>query len=150
MASTETIFTRKNQSDPSLQLNDDAADITFWCDDHSIRAHKRVLISASPYFDKIFASTSHESSAVSVILVGLDYAGLVDVLTFIYEGNIALPFDRLELFKKAAVALKIVLGSDSDPANQNDLKAGENSSKDGEPEDAGDGNEAIGRGNGMY
>lgn len=88
----------------SRHPNDEYTDFTLQCGEKEVRCHKFVLATASPYFEELFLSGSSQDS---VCLPAMEYNGVMDVLTLIYDGVVSVEKDRLQGFEHAERTFKI-------------------------------------------
>lgn len=81
----------------------------------SVKAHKVILASCSPYFRKIFSE--HTSDNAIFIMYGVTFAQLKDLIALIYKGCIDIPSDHLssvfELAEELEVSGILVEGKDT-------------------------------------
>lgn len=111
MTTTERVFIFKNRhyrdTFKSLRANGEFCDVTLMCENWSIRAHKSILASASPYFHEVLNGVSTASPII--IINDVRYDDLLAIVTYIYEGMVVLPENQCESFKIVAQMLEIDL-----------------------------------------
>ena len=89
-----------------LLSDKDFTDVTLACDDgKQIQAHKVILSSCSPMFNKILKNNPHQHPLV--YLNGIRFSELQCLIKFIYLGQTEVEQDYLEMFMKAAIDLQI-------------------------------------------
>ena len=95
-----------------LKNDEDFADVTLACDSNlaSVRAHRLVLASCSPYFRRILKEHADggQSGDPPVIILNEVEPDILDALmTYMYHGQVFLGEDRLPRFFRTAVGLEI-------------------------------------------
>lgn len=114
------VFKWKNRSDKitkwfrSHRVDDDTADITLCCAGGQVRCHRFVLAAASPYFDEMFENGNIQDT---ICFLRMTIEDLLYVLTFIYDGSVALPNDRVQSFEEAARKFRIDIEEDNVASN---------------------------------
>ena len=95
-----------SQSFRVLRREEDFYDVTLVSDDETqIPAHKLVLAASSSFFKSILKRNSH--SHPLLYLSGVDSKSLGFVMDFIYEGEVQICQDDVDIFLEVAKKLKI-------------------------------------------
>merc|ERR1739844_848328 len=71
----------------TLWKNEAFIDLTIVCDDDHIAAHKLILSSSSPVFERILSRNLNQSSHSILYLKGIKKRDLEHLLDFIYSGE---------------------------------------------------------------
>lgn len=83
-----------------LYNDEQLTDVTIYCKDGSIKAHKLILSTSSPYFHKIFTENTKDHPIL--FLHGVSFQTLHDMVELIYKGNVeVLPEDLSPLYNLA-------------------------------------------------
>lgn len=90
-----------------LRKADQLCDITIIISDKAFRAHKVVLISASPYFEAMFLSGLAESNQESVILKNIEPDAFEAILHMMYDGKIMITVGTVQSILCAASIFQI-------------------------------------------
>lgn len=90
-----------------LRQNNDLCDISITVAGKLFRAHKIVLISASPYFKAMFLSGLAESHKDAVILQNIDPDAFGAILDMIYDGKIVISIGSVQAILCAASMFQI-------------------------------------------
>jgi len=90
-----------------LRQNNELCDISIIVGDKAFRAHKIVLISASPYFKAMFLSGLAESVSDTVTLQNIDPEAFEAILNMIYEGKILITRTMVQSILCAASIFQI-------------------------------------------
>lgn len=69
-----------------LYNDEQLTDVTLCCKDGTIKAHKLILASSSPYFHRIFTENTRDHPIL--IMHGVSYQNLHDLIELIYKGNV--------------------------------------------------------------
>ncbi|RZC35637.1 uncharacterized protein BDFB_002408 [Asbolus verrucosus] len=69
-----------------LYNDEQLTDVTLCCKDGTIKAHKLILATCSPYFHKIFTENNRDHPIL--IMHGVSYQSLHDLIELIYKGNV--------------------------------------------------------------
>jgi len=102
----------------TLWKNDAFTDLTIVCEDDHIDAHKLILSSSSPVFEKILSRNPHQSSHSLLYLNGIIKSDIERILDFIYSGETNIAQDDLQRFIDVAISFKIKgLGSENNLIN---------------------------------
>lgn len=86
-------------------LNEAMVDVTLACDGLTLKAHKIVLSSCSPFFQSIFLE--HNSQHPIVILKDVKYTDLKLIIDFMYHGEICVREDQVPSLISTARSLKV-------------------------------------------
>jgi len=92
----------------NFQNEDDLSDVTIACDDdpsHQIQAHKIILSSFSPIFRNLVRLNPGHKSVL--YLRGVKYNELVNIMNFIYKGEVNIVVEDVNNFIALAQDLKI-------------------------------------------
>merc|ERR1719203_606384 len=92
----------------NFQNEEDLSDVTLACDDnpnHHIQAHKIILSSFSPVFKSLVRLNPGQKPLL--YLRGVKYHELVDIMNFIYKGEVNIIADGVNSFIALAQDLKI-------------------------------------------
>ena len=90
-----------------LKNNDQLCDISIAVSDKLYRAHKIILISASPYFRAMFLSGLSESHKDTVVLQDIDSEAFEAILNMIYNGKILISVSTVQSILRAASIFQI-------------------------------------------
>lgn len=113
MATMDKIFNWKDQSNhirnifKSMHLNGDLCDVILYCQKRSIRAHKTILAAGSSYFYDLFKEVATPNPVI--VFKNVRYEDLFAVVTYIYDGTVAVTINRCGAFKETAKMLEIDL-----------------------------------------
>ncbi|XP_023016399.1 uncharacterized protein [Leptinotarsa decemlineata] len=88
-----------------LLKNSEFTDVTLYADGKKIGAHKMLLSACSIYFRNLFLEFPQEHPLV--VLKGVKFSVLVDILKFIYSGEVSVDSDVFEIFLQTAEFLQI-------------------------------------------
>lgn len=80
-------------------------DVTISCEGKFIKAHKMVLSACSPYFQELFRV--HEVAHPVIIMNGVRFADLKQVIEFMYKGEIKILETELEKLLSVAENLQV-------------------------------------------
>ncbi|XP_063238401.1 GDNF-inducible zinc finger protein 1-like isoform X8 [Bacillus rossius redtenbacheri] len=108
-----------------LQKAEDLVDVTLAAGSKYVQAHRLVLSVCSPYFKELFRVNPCKHP--TVILKDVSFQELVDILEFMYCGQVNVQQDRLSEFLKTAEMLQ-VKGLSEDDTSVNPLLANMSSS----------------------
>ncbi|XP_031332608.1 zinc finger protein 131-like isoform X10 [Photinus pyralis] len=89
----------------SLLENEVLVDVTLAIEGRYLKAHKMVLSVCSPYFRELFQSNPCKHPIV--FMKDVSYVVLMDLLQFMYQGEVQVAQENLSLFIKTAEALQI-------------------------------------------
>ena len=90
-------------------------DVTLVSDDFKqVSAHKLVLSASSEYFQRLFKET--KQSQPVIVLNGISHSDIVNVLDYVYEGEVRIHQEDLDNFLNVAQRLKLegLLGGDAE------------------------------------
>ncbi|XP_047489192.1 protein bric-a-brac 1-like [Penaeus chinensis] len=82
------------------------ADVTLTAEGHLIRAHKAVLSAMSPYFREVLQANPCQHPII-IMPLDVQYENLQGIISYIYNGQITLPSEKLASLLKTAKALQI-------------------------------------------
>lgn len=82
-------------------------DVTIYCDDGEVNAHKLVLAASSNYFRNLFTRISNAFQYPIIVLREIPANDLRTILAFIYDGEIHIPQNRVESLLRCANYLQI-------------------------------------------
>lgn len=102
----------------SLHRDNDFSDVTIACDDnpnHQIQAHKIILSSFSPVFNHLLRISPGKKPLL--YLRGVKYDELVDMMDYIYKGEVNIVTEELNNFIALAQDLKIKGLTEDMPTN---------------------------------
>merc|ERR1712129_103422 len=112
MASTDYQINWRNfqpwacESIRNLFEDQNFTDVTLISDDlQELRAHKVILSSCSPFFEKVLKSNSNPQPLL--YLKGINFDTLSLILRFVYEGEVNVPHDVVNTFMMTANEIKI-------------------------------------------
>ncbi|KYB27487.1 Protein bric-a-brac 1-like Protein [Tribolium castaneum] len=108
----------------NLLTSNELTDVTLCCEGRRIGAHKMLLSACSTYFRDTFKDVPCQHPVI--ILYGVEYSVLSDILHFIYNGEVSVDTSKLDSFLKTAQLLKISGLTDNSTENM----ASENSEQD--------------------
>ena len=72
------------------------SDVTLTVGDSKLAAHRVVLAAASQYFDAMFSADMVESKQKEIVLHGIEFSALVDLINFCYTGRIEINVDNVQ------------------------------------------------------
>lgn len=88
-----------------FQIKDQFCDVTLACMDQEIRAHKGILAKSSSVLGTILMQTSDKHPII--IFSGINISDLVNLVNFLYRGQIIFSQDKLDSFIRLANYLEI-------------------------------------------
>ena len=88
-----------------LRTDNDFTDVTLACEDQSIKAHKVVLSTCSPFFKKLLKTYSH--SQPLIYMKGMKANSLTAVIDFLYLGEANVFEEELDSFLALAEELQL-------------------------------------------
>ncbi|XP_063903192.1 uncharacterized protein LOC135122731 isoform X1 [Zophobas morio] len=97
-----------------LLNSNELTDVTLCCEGKKIGAHKMLLSACSGYFRDTFKEVPCQHPVI--ILYGVEYSILSDILRFIYNGEVSVDTAKLDSFLKIAQLLQIS-GLTDDPSD---------------------------------
>ena len=89
----------------NMLIHENLVDVTLACEGASIKAHKMILATCSPYFQNLFMTNPCKHPIV--ILKDVKFNDLKAIIDFIYSGEVNIPQDQLNSLLKTAETLKI-------------------------------------------
>lgn len=110
----------------NLLTSNELTDVTLYCEGQKIGAHKILLSACSAYFRDTFKDVP--SPHPVIVLYGVEYGVLTDILHFIYNGEVSVDTAKLDAFLKTAQLLQISgLTDDVNASNEQVLTESESS-----------------------
>ena len=95
-----------SQSFKELQVEKDFANVTLVSDDEvQLQAHKVVLSASSPFFKNVLKKSPHEHPLI--YLYGVSSTSIKFILDYVYQGEVQIYQNQLNLFLDTAEKLKI-------------------------------------------
>ena len=95
-----------NSAFGKLRSNKEFTDVTLVCEDgHQMEAHKVILASSSPFFEKILLRSKH--SHPLIYLRGFQSKDFASILDFLYFGEANVYQDDLDSFLAIAEEIKL-------------------------------------------
>lgn len=95
----------------SLLRNESMTDVTLICNGgQTIRAHRVILSTFSPYFRTIFESQPFSNNPCQypvIVIKDLELSELKTIIDFIYKGEVSVSRDKLQSVLQAAKALEV-------------------------------------------
>ena len=88
-----------------LRIDTDFTDVTLACEDHSIKAHKVVLSTCSPFFKKLLKTHSHPQPLI--YMKGMKARSLTAIIDFLYLGEANVVQESLDSFLELAEELRL-------------------------------------------
>lgn len=88
-----------------LRLDEDFLDVSIFCSGSLVRAHRAILSSCSPVFQRILRENS--SSSCTIVLWDVGAADLRALLDFVYLGEVTVRQENIETFLGLANRLQI-------------------------------------------
>lgn len=82
-------------------------DVTIYCDDGQLNAHKLVLAASSTYFRNLFSRMNNAFHYPNIVLREMPVNDLKIIIQFIYHGEVMVPQDRVTSLMKCADYLQI-------------------------------------------
>ncbi|XP_057664585.1 broad-complex core protein isoforms 1/2/3/4/5-like isoform X1 [Diorhabda carinulata] len=112
------------QAFDNLLNNSDLTDVTLYVEGTKIGAHKMLLSACSNYFNCLFRDFPQEHPIV--VLKGVKYVVLKDILKFIYSGEVSVDSSHFDNFLQTAEFLEIsgLTGSQHNNDHESDLTNG--------------------------
>lgn len=84
-----------------------ATDVSLFCDDGQISAHRLVLAANSSYFRNLFSRMNNAFHYPNIVLREMSVNDLKTIIQFIYHGEVSVPQDRVTSLMKCADYLQI-------------------------------------------
>ena len=88
-----------------LRIDTDFTDVTLACEDHSIKAHKVVLSTCSPFFKKLLKTHSHPQPLI--YMKGVKASSLTAIIHFLYLGEANVFQEDVDRFLALAEELQL-------------------------------------------
>ena len=88
-----------------LRTDNDFTDVTLACEDQSIKAHKVVLSTCSPFFKKLLNTHSHPQPLI--YMKGMKASSLTAIIDFLYLGEANIFQEELDSFFALAEELQL-------------------------------------------
>jgi len=88
-----------------FQFDKEFYDVTLFCDEGSIQAHKFVISSSSKLFKNLLKNNSNEHQII--YMSGVEHKHLKNLIQYMYQGNVRIPEDDLDKFLHLAEDLQI-------------------------------------------
>ena len=88
-----------------FQIKDQFCDVTLACMDQEIKAHKAILVKSSSVLGTILKLTSDKHPII--IFSGINVSDLVNLVNFLYRGQIDVCQDELDSFIRLANYLEM-------------------------------------------
>ena len=79
-----------------MQEDEDTKDIVLVCDKKRVRVHSFILLARSPVFRTMLTSDMEERRSGEVVIHGVEYDVVKEMVTFLYSVNITPGFTKLE------------------------------------------------------
>lgn len=89
----------------TLLTNCELTDVMLYADGQKIGAHKMLLSACSTYFKNLFLELPQEHPVI--VLKGVSYPVLIDILKFIYNGEVSVDSEVFDGFLQTAEFLQI-------------------------------------------
>lgn len=102
-------------------------DVTIYCDDGQVSAHKLVLAASSAYFRNLFKRMTDAYRYPVIVLRDIPVDDLKTIMEFIYTGEISVPRERVSSLMRCANYLQVE-GMDSSTNALNAILASSSSS----------------------
>lgn len=86
----------------------------------SIKAHRIILAACSPYFDKLFTSSTVNPTERQIIVMSqMKHEDIMTVLEFAYTGEVSVPAMKWKTFKLVAKLLELKGWGDEEDSGEN-------------------------------
>lgn len=82
-------------------------DVTIYCDDGQVNAHKLVLAASSTYFRNLFSRMNNAFHYPIILLREMPVNDLKTIIQFIYNGEVNVPHNRVDSLMRCANYLSI-------------------------------------------
>lgn len=112
----------------SLLTNCELTDVILYAEGQKIGAHKMLLSACSTYFKNLFMELPQEHPVI--VLKGISYFVLIDILKFIYNGEVSVDSEVFDSFLQTAEFLQISGLTDGSGLSENKLKRSQSVCKD--------------------
>lgn len=90
-----------------LRSDGKLCDITLVVGDQRVKSHRVVLAAASPYFNAMFTGSMVESRLDEVVLHGVDFSALEELINFCYSGRTEISVDNVQNLMCASSLLQL-------------------------------------------
>ncbi|KAJ8980298.1 hypothetical protein NQ317_005218 [Molorchus minor] len=100
-----------------LLHSSELTDVTLYAEGQKVGAHKMLLSACSAYFRNLFREFPQEHPIV--VLKGISYPVLADILKFIYNGEVSVDSDIFDSFLQTAEFLQISGLTDGEKSSKN-------------------------------
>ncbi|GLV38434.1 uncharacterized protein CBL_13015 [Carabus blaptoides fortunei] len=91
---------------PTLMTNEKYVDVTLFAEGKSLKCHKLILSSCSPYFEEILSNSNPQQQTV-IVLRGFAYWQVKALIDFMYKGEVNIDQSKLDDLLKAGSDLQI-------------------------------------------
>ena len=91
----------------SLRKDEKLCDIQLSVGESSLKSHRVVLAAASSYFNAMFTGDLKESRQEKVVLFGVEFSALEDLVNFCYTGRIEINVDNVQNLLSASSLLQL-------------------------------------------
>lgn len=91
----------------SLRKDEKLCDIQISVGESSLKSHRVVLAAASSYFNAMFTGDLKESRQDKVVLFGVEFSALEDLVNFCYTGRIEINVDNVQNLLSASSLLQL-------------------------------------------
>ena len=88
-----------------LRSDEELLDVTLACDEGTLQAHRVVLSACSSVFREILGQNKHPHPFI--FLRGVNLAEMASILNFMYQGEVNVAQEKLNLFLSVAEELKV-------------------------------------------
>ena len=104
-----------------LREEDEFLDVTLACDeDKQVLAHKVIISACSPYFKSMLVKQRSAQHPVLIMPDTVRFEDVVNILDFMYHGEVSVPSDDLNMFLSTAKQFKVRgLAEDETPRMRN-------------------------------
>lgn len=89
----------------TFRNDNELVDVTLSCEGKKLKAHKIVLSACSLYFLELFRDNPCQHPII--ILRDIKYQALLDILSFMYVGEVNVAMDNLNMFLQTAEYLQV-------------------------------------------
>lgn len=102
----------------TFRKDNELVDVTLSCEGNTLKAHKIVLSACSTYFLELFRDNPCQHPII--IMRDISYQAMVDILSFMYIGEVNVAMEHLNVFLETAEFLQ-VKGLSEDVPNSPEL-----------------------------
>ena len=106
-----------------IDIDKDVPDVTLACDDGALDAHKLLLCATSLFFRRLLKNNKHDQPFI--LMKGLKMKQLLNLMDFIYHGQVSIDQDDVEEFIDAAIEFEIK-GIHATRNNKKDVEVDQN------------------------